>query len=216
MLSSRLTICLASLITVTVCSVPFMASWLNSSDDVVSSRLCLPLSGNFDRVRFAYDLQTENRCEIILLTGGFEGKRQSYASGQMQQLLQLGARERDIQINETDIFSTYDEISLLKSILAEESLSATDVLVISDAWHILRTRIVANWIFDNEMPRIAASPESANMLHFLWWRDAATRRHVLIEYAKIPYYYLAYRFNIPWLSEKLQSMQRLNDLENSQ
>lgn len=175
--------------------------------------LCHVLASSKVRTIYAARLYHQGLCGVMFLTGGYETRTTSIAAQQRAVLLDQGVPEKDIVIDETDVFSTYAEIERLKIVIENGALPVVaTVSLVSEPYHMRRARMVATWLLDPDITiQMAAVPFDETPLSRFWLEDSHSRNTVIREYVKLVYYQLRYRLRSTPVGNWLVSLETVND-----
>lgn len=106
------------------------------------------MGGSEHRTLYAIQLYHDDLCGRLLFINGHENS-QSLAENRKALALTKGVPEDAIIIDSTEVYSTYGELMQLKAILDDDpAMSRELITLISDPYHMRRTRIAFRWIFD--------------------------------------------------------------------
>jgi hypothetical protein len=158
------------------------------------------LSGN-DNVRLeaTAKLYKEGYAETILLTN--TGRTYSelnlpYSQLQVEKLIEMEVPEGAIHLMDFEAKNTGQEATGIIEKMVE--LRANSVIIVTDAWHTRRTKIIYSDTFSNTGMFVqyygAASP---NFHPKLWWLSAGGWQDVAGEYIRILGYFIKRDTNIP-------------------
>lgn len=212
-MSKRLFIALALLsLAVVVIGLTSAGSFLILDDDLQRADLCHVLGGNEKRVIYSAELYQQGLCAKLVFIGGREGEERSYASRQKAFMIDRGVPAADIIIDETDVFSTFEEITRLEAVLRTTSPPASTVTYVTDAFHTRRVHMVSRWILEDSV-RVQMAPVPFDESYFerSWLQDRRSRKMVYREYGKLIYYWLRYRVPIQPLNDWLARFDKVND-----
>lgn len=211
-MKKRLAVALALLSIPVVAGLASAGSFLVVEDDLQRADLCHVLGGNKKRVIYGAELYQEGLCGKLVFIGGKEGEEHSYASQQKAFAIDRGVPAADIVIDETDVFSTFEEITRLAAVIRTTSPPAATVTYVTDAFHTRRVHMVSRWILDSSL-RVQMAPVPFDESYFerSWWQDRRSRKMVYREYAKLAFYWLRYRVPFQPLNDWLARFDRIND-----
>ena len=163
-------------------------------DDLERADLCHVLSGNEERVVFGIALHERGLCAKLVFIGGHEVAARSYSFQRRAFAIDRGVPADDIVIDETEVFSTFEEITRLAAIIERSSPPISTVMYVTDPYHTRRVRMVSRWILgDSVRVRTASVPFEDSLDDHPWWADRRSRQMVSKEYVKMIYYVLRYR-----------------------
>ncbi len=171
--------------------------------------ICLVLGGPKHRTIFAIQLYHQNLCSKLLFINGHENGK-SLAKKRQALALKHNVRIDDLIIDLTPVDSTYTELAQLKVFLDSDPLtSSASISLVSDAYHMRRTKMVFHWIFGNQRQvHMAAVPFDLSTFKRRWWSDPSTRKLVTLEYVKLVFYLLRYRLPFAPLNDWLARLER--------
>ena len=96
--------------------------------------------------------------------------------------------------------STFDEISLLKKWIENNPEEFKWIMIVSDPFHMRRSKWIVNKIFGGEIKVIMAPvPFDRTNLVKNWWQDRISRKYIIDEYLKFIYYFFRYQLSLNWL-----------------
>lgn len=192
--------------------VPYAGPILVVKDELNKSDVCYAMGGNYQRLEKAIELFKDGYCLRLAFIGGKEGNAVAASEAKRQYAVNLGVSADSIVLDNTDIYSSYAELSVLNELILRELGAESKLLLITDNYHGRRTKLVASWVFEQPSSvRIRALPLSVGEISPFWWMTDETRTHVIREYIKLTYYLLRYKVRIPWISVQLEKYERVND-----
>ena len=160
------------------------------------------IAGDDYRTEYAIQLYKQGFARTIFFTGGW-CMQHGYNHGEhgMQLALSAGVPQEDIAFDDSTVMSTYDETVLLKKYMEVNLPNAQSVIVVSDPFHMRRTRWTNQMVFGNGM-NVSVQPVPFDQTPFKqqWWTDDASRRYVKDEYKKMLFYFFRYNLGWNWLA----------------
>jgi len=168
------------------------------------------IAGDDYRTDYAIKLYKQGLAKQIFFTGGWckyhnfyhglHGKERAAKQG-----IPIGA----IAIDDSEIKSTYSEVIRLKEFFAQRKIHINSIIVVSDPYHMRRSRWTYKEVFGDKMKiQMAPVPFELTPYKQIWWIDAESRKFLKEEYIKIAYYYARYKFSWGKLREWLASLDR--------
>ena len=160
------------------------------------------IAGDDYRTDYAIQLYKQGFARTIFFTGGWS-EEHGYNHGEhgMQLALSEGVPQEDIAFDDLTVLSTYDETVLLKKYLEENLPDAQSIIVVSDPYHMRRTRWTNQMVFGKGMNiTVQAVPFDQTPFIQQWWKDDTSRRYVEDEYKKMVYYFFRYQLGWNWLA----------------
>jgi len=211
-MKKRVTIVLSLLSLAVVVVLTSAGAFLILDDDLLRADLCHVLGGNEKRVIYGVKLYQQGLCAKLVFIGGKEGEAQSYGSRQKAFAIDHGVSAADIVIDETDVFSTFSEITRLAAVIRTTSPPASTLTYVTDAFHTRRVHMVSRWILEDSV-RVQMAPVPFEDSYFKrsWLQDRRSRKMVFREYVKLTFYWLRYRVPVQPLNAWLARFDRVND-----
>lgn len=179
-----------------------LGKFLIVQDNLYPADVIHVIAGDDYRTEYAIQLYKQGFAKTIFFTGGW-CIQHGYYHGEhgMQLALSEGVPQDDIAFDDSAVLSTYDETLLLKKYLDNNMPSVDSVIVVSDPYHMRRTRWTNEMIFGKGMNIIMQPvPFDQTPLKQQWWTDDFSRAYVRDEYKKMIYYYFRYKLDWTWLA----------------
>ncbi len=160
------------------------------------------IAGEDYRTQYAIELYQQGYARMLFFTGGWCNQHGYYHGAHALQLaLEAGIPRESIAYDDSQVFSTYDEVLLLQRYLAENQPSYHTVMVVSDPFHMRR----AQWTFkhilrDGFTVQMSPVPFVQTPFKKQWWSDQLSTKYVIDEYKKLVFYFFRYQLNINWLA----------------
>lgn len=187
-------------------------------DELQRADLCHVLGGNVKRVIYGAELYARGLCTKLVFIGGKEGEERSFASREKAFAIDQGVPAADIVIDETDVFSTFEEITRLAAVIRTTSPPASTgaptltVTYVTDAFHTRRVHMVSRWILDDSVRvQMAPVPFADSYFERSWWKDRRSRKTVFWEYVKLAFYWLRYRLPFQPVNDWLAGFDKIDD-----
>lgn len=173
--------------------------YLIDDDRLVPADVIAVLSGNDDiRLSHTADLYHEGLASSIILTntGRTYGEYDwPYNQYQIEQLRQLDVPEGAIHTVDLIAKNTGQEAtSIIEQMVA---MRAASVIIVTDAWHTRRTRIIYSDTFANTGFRVQYHAAGEGLDPYLWWLTPNGWKIVGGEYLRIIGYIIKRDSNIP-------------------
>ena len=126
-------------------------------------------------------------CEIHLYNHGEHAEERSLAQG-----IQLDA----IAFDDSKVTSTYMEAERLKEWIVRSSSPVRSIIVVTDPFHMRRTRWIYRKVFGNQIQlQMAPVPFNLTPYQHTWWKDRESQKYVRDEYSKFIYYLFRYQYS---------------------
>jgi uncharacterized SAM-binding protein YcdF (DUF218 family) len=179
-----------------------IGDFLLIQDDLTRVDVIHVIAGDDYRTEYAIQLYKQGYASRLFFTGGWCVYHDYYHGQHALQLALAAGISRDaILYDDSPVLSTYDEALLLKKFLEVNRTSYKSVMVVSDPYHMRRTRWTYRHIFGNGYEiRMAPVPFEQTPFKQQWWTDAPSESYVRDEYKKLIYYFFRYQLNIRWLA----------------
>ena len=187
-----------------------IGDFLVVQDELQPADVIHVIAGPDDRTDYAIRLYQQGYGRQLFFTGGWCTFHNYYHGRHGQErVLEQGLALEAIAIDESVVMSTYDEAVRLKEFIAHSQTPISSVIVVSDPYHMRRSRWTYRQILDDQVSlQMAPVPFEAGPYQRYWWTDEASRQYVKEEYLKIVYYYARYKFGWGPLGEWLASLDR--------
>ena len=181
----------------------FAADWLTAGDAPVKADHLLVLSGDPLRAVFAAELYRDGFAQDVYLTRTMRPEWfrtydelgitfQSPEDITTAVLLKKGVAARDIHfIGGQPVISTADEARATRDFFAKSGV--TRLLIVTSPSHVRRAKMIFHDALPGMPVAVVATPYGR--LPEKWWRDQATARQVVLEFAKTAYYLIGGRFS---------------------
>jgi uncharacterized SAM-binding protein YcdF (DUF218 family) len=179
-----------------------IGNFLIVEDNLYPADVIHVIAGDDSRTEYAIQLYQQGFARKIFFTGGW-CTQHGYYHGEhgLQLALAGGVPLEDIAYDDTAVLSTFDETVLLKNYLASNLPSAQSVIVVSDPFHMRRTRWINDLVFGNQVKTIMQPvPFDQTPFKQEWWTDKPSRAYVREEYTKMFYDLFRYKLGWDWLA----------------
>lgn len=183
-------------------------------DKLAKADICLVLGGPEYRSLYAIDLYKNGLCGTLLFIGGQVGRGDHAISERRRTLaLEQGIPEDAIAVDTTDVYSTFGEIGRLRTFIDGHAAEETPtVMLISDPYHMRRTRMVYRWIVgDKARSQMAPVPFERTPMPREWWTDIMSIKRIMREFVKITYYQIRYLFSSTILDKWISQLELINE-----
>ncbi len=173
-------------------------------DDLAKADLCLAMGGGNHRADYAVQLYHEGLCARLIFING-NPRYPSFAETRKAMAVAKDVPADAVLTHLTRVYSTYAELAELKAFLdADPARDPEAVMLISDPYHMRRTRLAFDWIFEGKIrAQMAPLPYDLTRQTRHWWTHPVTVRMVSREYIKLVYYWLRYRLPFKPLNDWL-------------
>ncbi len=153
------------------------------------------ISGPDYRTDYGIELVKAGYSPKIFITGGWCDEINEYHGERgRQRALAEGLPEGAIAIDDSKVFSTYDEAQRLKAYLESLSSPVGSVIVVSDPYHMRRVEWTYHKVFGSSTKIILAPvPFDRTQFKQKWWLHGESTRNIGEEYLKLGYYLLRYQ-----------------------
>jgi uncharacterized SAM-binding protein YcdF (DUF218 family) len=173
-----------------------MGSILIVADPLQKADAIVVLSGGDEnRIQEAIKLYEEEYADTIILTetGAFlEKYNAEYSKEQRLVLLNAGIPSGAIRITPRTASSTRDEAKDVRDLV--QSLDALKVIVVTDPYHTLRTRMIWDEVFGSTGIKIIVRPVRNSWYRSTtWWLSPAGWENTVSEYLKLASYISQYK-----------------------
>jgi uncharacterized SAM-binding protein YcdF (DUF218 family) len=160
------------------------------------------IAGDDYRTQYAFQLYKQGYAKMLFFTGGWCLEHGYFHGAHALQLaLQAGIPQNAVAYDDSQVFSTYDEVLLLQKYLAENRPDYHSIMVVSDPFHMRRARWTYRHIFGTEFSVVMAPvPFDQTPFKQQWWTDRLSTTYVKEEYQKMIYYFFRYQLGFTWLS----------------
>jgi uncharacterized SAM-binding protein YcdF (DUF218 family) len=179
-----------------------LGKFLIVQDNLYPADVIHVIAGDDYRTEYAIQLYKQGFAKTIFFTGGW-CTQHGYYHGEhgMQLAVSEGVPLEDIAYDDSPVLSTYDETLLLKKYLDNNMPSVKSFIVVSDPFHMRRTRWTNQMVFGKGMNIIMAPvPFDQTPFKQQWWTDDSSRAYVRDEYKKMIYYFFRYKLGWNWLA----------------
>ena len=171
-------------------------------DALVPVDILQVIAGEDYRTEYAIQLYQQGFAKTLFFTGGWCNQHGYFHGAHAQDLaLAAGVPRQAIVYDDSQVFSTYDEVVLLKKYLASKQPTYRSIMVVSDPFHMRRSQWTYRHVLGKEYTTIMA-PVPLEQTPFTqnWWSDKASSQYVVNEYQKLIFYYFRYQLNMHWLA----------------
>jgi uncharacterized SAM-binding protein YcdF (DUF218 family) len=175
----------ASIVALLASDIP--ARWLVLDDGAAPADAVVVMAGDpgYERTRTAAGLVEAGTVRLLIVTGGEPGPGDSAASLRAEAIVQ-GVPAAVIRAEEAS-HSTRESVLALAPLLQREHIHS--VILVTSPYHQRRAYLTARSAWPGITIRnYPARP--AQWSPHRWWSNAASRRVVATEYAKLAYYWL--------------------------
>jgi len=178
-----------------------IGDYLLVKDDLVPVDVIHVIAGDDYRSEYAFQLYKQGLSKYIFFTGGWCKYHGYYHGNHGKELaIQNDIPESAIAYDDSNVKSTYDEILLLKKWIDVNPNKIKSILIVSDPFHMRRSKWIVNKIFGGEINVIMAPvPMDWTISGNNWWQDKTSRKYIIEEYVKLVYYFFRYQLSINWL-----------------
>ena len=160
------------------------------------------LAGSFERSLYAADLYQRGLAPKILVSrpARERGARQLEELGILlpseedihrRILLQKKVASADVDFFGTGSLSTFEEARSLREKLGTNSRR---LIIVTSPTHVLRARIIFNNALMTRGSNLQVVATPYDDFDVYWWRDQNSARAVILEFAKLAYYFCGGRF----------------------
>lgn len=179
-----------------------IGDFLVIQDDLSPVDVIHVIAGDDYRTDYAIELYQQGYAKQLFFTGGWCVYHGYYHGEHALQLaLQAGIPRQAIAFDDSPVLSTYDEVLLLKKYLNENPSDYRSIMVVSDPYHMRRSRWTYRHILkDGYDIHLAPVPFNHTPFKRQWWTDEPSQKYVFDEYEKMVYYFFRYQLNIKWLA----------------
>lgn len=160
------------------------------------------IAGDDYRTDYAIQLYEQGYARQIFFTGGWCIYHRYYHGQHGAERAEAeGVAKASIDIDESQVTSTYAEASLLEDLIARSSTPIRSVIVVSDPFHMRRVRWTYRKVLgDGVQVELAPVPFEMTPFSRRWWTDPASRQYVVNEYVKDIYYLARYQLGLKGLA----------------
>jgi len=178
-----------------------IGDYLLVKDNLVPVDVIHVIAGDDYRSEYAFQLYKQGLSKYIFFTGGWCKYHGYYHGNHGKELaIQNDIPESAIAYDDSNVKSTYDEILLLKKWIDVNPNKIKSILIVSDPFHMRRSKWIVNKIFGGEINVIMAPvPMDWTISGNNWWQDKTSRKYIIEEYVKLVYYFFRYQLSINWL-----------------
>ena len=175
-----------------------MGGLLVVADPIKKADAIVVLSGGEStRIQEAISLYNENYAGTIILTetgAVLQGYSATYSSEQRLALIDAGIPSTAIQITGAHAASTREEAKLVRTQVANTNTHT--LIVVTDPYHTLRTRIIWNDVFAGSGINLIVRPARESWYRSTtWWMSADGWRNTMYEYAKLAGYLVTHKLD---------------------
>jgi uncharacterized SAM-binding protein YcdF (DUF218 family) len=168
-----------------------MGHLLVVADPLKKANAIVVLSGGEDaRLQEAISLYLEEYADAVILTetgAVLEGYSATYSSEQRLVLIYAGIPPTAIQVIGKHAASTREEAKLVRTLVA--NTDAHTLIVVTDPYHTLRTRLIWNDVFKDSGVELIIRPARGSWYKpETWWLSRAGWENTINEYAKLVSY----------------------------
>ena len=163
------------------------------ADPLVKADSVAALSGGqIDRLESAARLMQDKYASALILTETGEKEPElgsGYTSLLRTEAIQIGVPNTAILITKTPASSTYEEAKAIKQLMEEKNIKS--VIIITDAYHTFRTKLVFRNVFNDSDLKVNVRPVQGQWYRSqTWWLSSRGWQATLNEYAKLFAYLL--------------------------
>jgi uncharacterized SAM-binding protein YcdF (DUF218 family) len=187
-----------------------LGDFLVVQSDLHPAEVIHVIAGDDYRTDYAIRLAQQGYGKMLFFTGGWcETHHYHHGLHAEARALAQGLSRQSIAYDDAIVTSTYLEAERLKEWLAHSPIPVHSVIVVSDPFHMRRSR----WAYRRVLGRgvevqMAPVPFERTPLRRRWWTDPASRQYVWDEYKKLLYYHLRYQISRGKFRRWLASMDR--------
>jgi len=210
---TRVTLALLVAIATAVLLVFLIDEALFVQGEPAAADICHVLAGPDYRTHYAIDLYQRGMCRRLLFIGGREQDSFSFAEYRRNLAMAHGVPAESIEIDKIEIYSSFSEIERLKVFINHFNLShSPSVMMISDAYHMHRLRMVYSWIVgERPVPQLVAVPFEETPYPRAWWTSKIATQMISKEIVKILFYQVRYRFPSDTIRDWFARFDKIND-----
>jgi len=174
-----------------------LGGFLVIEDKLLPADIIHVIAGEDYRSDYAIQLFQRGLAKQMFFTGGWCKIHMRYHGSHAKMI----AAKKGIPINllavdDTEVTSTYAEVVRLKEFILRSEKPLKSVIVVSDPYHMWRSRWTYKEVLGDEVKvRMAPVPFEFSPFKKIWWRHAESRKFVKDEFLKILYYYARYKFS---------------------
>ena len=168
------------------------------------------IAGDDYRTDYAIDLYQRGYGKTLFFTGGW-CKRHQYRHGEhgKEKSVAHGVPAQEIAFDDSTVTSTYMEAERLKEWISHSGTPIHSVIVVSDPYHMRRTRWTYKRVLGPDIKiSMAPIPFKLTPYQHTWWRDRQSKNYVEDEYKKYLYYILRYQLSRGSFQKWLVSLDR--------
>ena len=203
----------AALVATLTASIYGLGESLFLEDRLERADLCHVLAGPHYRIHYGVDLHRRGFCERLVFIGAYgRSNGLTYADRRRQLAIRRGVPAEAILTDDTRVYSTYAEIERLGAVIDDIAFDRKPiVMLISDPYHMRRTRMVFSWLAgDQATPLMAPVSFERSDFERTWWLDAWSIRMVISEGIKMAYYATRYLLSATFLDSWLKRLEKVN------
>ena len=152
------------------------------------------------RVEYAVKLFKQGYSNKIIVSGGKCSWNSTAAEIMKEHAMFLGVPEENI-FTEKDARTTYENAKYSLDLMAVKGLKSA--IVITSPTHTRRTSIIFNSFAKKRKMDLTICAAPYKRIYRKWWQDDIGVQRVIIEYAKLFYYYLLQRKHYRQISENI-------------
>jgi len=175
----------------------FLGNFLIVNDTPDHADVIHIIAGEDYRTDHAIRLYEQGFGETLFFTGGWcEIHLYQHGEHAKERSLAQGVPFDAIAFDDSKVTSTYMEAERLKDWIANNSYRVRAIMVVSDPFHMRRTRWTYRRVFGEEIELyMAPVPFELTPYQHTWWKDPESRRQVFEEYGKFIYYLFRYQYS---------------------
>jgi uncharacterized SAM-binding protein YcdF (DUF218 family) len=181
-----------------------VGDFLVVQDELVPADVIHVVSGPDYRVDHSIQLYEQGYGKQLFYTG-----RGSQADSDKRRAIRQGVPPEAITADGFPVTSTYSEALRLQSFIAQSEVPIRSVIVVSDAYHMRRTKWAYEHVLGDQVQvQMSPVPFESSPLEREWWADRRSLKRVLEEYVKLAYYWARYKVFRGSVQEWLASLDR--------
>ena len=179
------------------------ARWLNNPDPPVRADAIVVLSGRYERSMYAADLYRQGFAPLVVLSEevpNSSSRRLEEMRMRLPGTLEIHRRVLQTKGVPADKIEVLGKPSLSTSdeaiqIAARFGRSGRRILVVTSPSHILRSKFVIARALEGRGVALAVCATPYEEFPDPWWRSQDAARDVLLEWAKLAFYFAGGRFS---------------------
>ena len=185
--------------------------YLVVQDSLKAADVIHVIAGEDYRTDYAFQLYQQRYGKTIFFTGGWRDI-QPYEHGAHARAKALvqGVPFDSIESDDSAVMSTYMEPERLKEWTQHQSSPVRSIIVVSDPFHMRRTRWTYQKVFGDQVQiQMAPVPFKLTPDQSRWWEDPESRNYVKEECLKFAFYLFRYQYSWGFLRGWLSSFDKM-------